>query len=217
MLDVLGFGRRVLSTDLSALVQGYRQFIRSAFNSAKVPVFSLAGTTTYEVGVWVFSDTVMLWCNDDLESLDSLLSTTGWLVSQALQLGWPIRGGIAGGDCVIDPANGIMVGNAIVDAYDTEKNQDWVGVGLHESVASDSRLNGPIERRYDTVVSYPVPTKRLTPAVTHAVNWGPYGVGCVSALAKIAATANDPEVSRKMNNADQFLHATCDPDAAALS
>ena len=118
----------------------------------------------------VFSDTILMWAlvGETMELLPGIL---GRLVARAMD-SMPLRAGLAFGDCVIDPANELYVGQPIIDAYHTEQAQEWVGGAFHPSCWRRPGLRDVLCRGYErSAVKYAVPVKAGAEPLDYALNW----------------------------------------------
>jgi hypothetical protein len=96
----------------------------------------------------IFSDSVVISSvNDDEESFLSLVRACATLFAEFLQKGIPIRGAISHGEFTRSAnKNGSFVaGQPIVEAYDYEGRQDWVGILL---CPSTMRKQGATAQRF---------------------------------------------------------------------
>lgn len=62
---------------------------------------------------------------------------------------------MAEGEFVVDKENNIHIGQALVDAYETESQQEWVGGAIHPSFGYDWQDS----QVHHDLVTYEVPTK----------------------------------------------------------
>lgn len=132
-----------------------------------------------------FSDSVALW-SDVLEDFaDNLRFATGRMFAQCLAevvgrafvTGIPLRMAIAFGETYVDPERNIVIGQPLVDAFELEKAQEWVGGAFHSSVPLDV-----IEGR-GMAVRYPVPLKaNSSHSCSAALDWCPVDTGDNAAL-----------------------------------
>jgi len=171
MCDVLGFRNLVSTHPLEAVYEKCLKLRTQVRSTENVVGFSPGIPQPLPVvdGI-VFSDTVLFWA--PATGAMEILPINLCLLA-ALTLGsTPIRIGFAFGHCVIDSDNDIYIGRPIVDAYETEKRQEWVGGAFHPSCWT---LSGFLQRLVDqhTVVEYPVPLKHDDGGaqLTHALNW----------------------------------------------
>jgi hypothetical protein len=153
--DVLGFSERVKVSDLKTLVNEYEQLLAevrscTSFPITKIAVGSLNDPGPVEMGNYnidycIFSDSIILWSEAIVSSCAEGLSPYPWapgwlfffalsrLVGIGLIKGLPLRIGVAFGESVMDAYRRIYVGKAVVDAYETEHRQEWIGVACHPS------------------------------------------------------------------------------------
>lgn len=181
MFDVLGFEERLRQSGLDAVLAGYEQLRRTVTQAEVVAVFSPSVSAYHRTGSIVVSDTILLWCNDDWNAVQTLISASAHLMSDAIDLGWPLRGAIAYGRCVLDRDSDTYVGLPIVDVARTEKCQAWVGAALHQSVLDHPIFGSPI-RALEDVIEYSVPVKSRCPVLTHALHWCAYSGRARAAL-----------------------------------
>ena len=62
-----------------------------------------------------------------------------FLMTIGLKRRFPLRMGVAYGDCIMDREKAIYLGQPIVDAHQTEQCQDWIGAGVHPSCETSPR------------------------------------------------------------------------------
>ncbi|MFN8572361.1 MAG: hypothetical protein U0132_09910 [Gemmatimonadaceae bacterium] len=118
----------------------------------------------------VYSDTIVLWSTLEQENVTFFLSSCSILMEVASKAGWPLRGAIAAGECVIHQGDGLFLGQPIIRALDLEKAQDWIGVGI-DTLCADDPVCGDSVRQHVDVREYHVPVKPGSPAIEWAVTW----------------------------------------------
>ena len=157
MFDIIGFKALRKERGTSGLHQLFERGINPAIQHSAAgrskSVMTAAGHTQLEpdfheqsVKYLAVSDTVIFISRDD--SFNSFLN----MVHSAfmlLQFGFsgskaPYRGAIGWGDLISD-ASGIILGNAVEDAYDGERSQAWAGCMLTNNCESFASQNGYIE------------------------------------------------------------------------
>jgi hypothetical protein len=83
-----------------------------------------------------FSDSIVFYSLDDsYEAFRSILKVSAEFVN--VTICGPtraIRGALSYGEFYADPENNAYVGQALIDAYELERKQDWLGVCLHSSL-----------------------------------------------------------------------------------
>jgi len=122
----------------------------------------------------------------------------------------PLRAGIAFGECIIDPAKEIYIGQPMIDAYHTERAQEWVGGAFHPSCWQSPGLLEALCKGHDrSAVKYPVPTK--TPGsvervqLEYALNWPPLADQDFSSDVLMALEEQAPQGAKvKWQNARRF-------------
>lgn len=206
-LDVLGFRQIVQERPLDQLNEEYRELLKLKRHAGVVPVLSIQGVDRWRSPSAVFSDTIVFWADATPEGADSLLTTCSVLIAEALQRGWPLRGAIAAGECVLDREERVFVGRPIVDAYLLEGAQEWVGASLHPSCLQHSRV-GELMAANDNVRKYDVPMKgAYSHRIDHAVEWGSRILDWQEKLTALKNKAPASEAC-KYDNSLQFVKAT---------
>jgi len=99
--DVLGFQSRLQQHPLTEILGSYRSLAATKTHSGTIPILSPRGVAYYQVGSTIFSDTILFWCDADWGAVQSLLSASAYLIAAAIDIGWPLRGGLAYGECVL--------------------------------------------------------------------------------------------------------------------
>lgn len=183
MVDILGFSELVRRTSIDHIVRVV-EYIYSKASDVVTTWATFCPDGTEHSGTFVlnklhFSDTLICWSppiNGSLEYEQELVRLFVDAIGRVLFNGFiasiPLRAGLAFGESYIDLERGVLVGKAIVDAYETESAQDWIGGALHSGCPVDGLL-GPVP----LVVDYPVPTKLFNKnPVKYALNWTLQGV-----------------------------------------
>jgi hypothetical protein len=123
VLDVLGFKALVAADYKNASVIRYLQIIEA----------SLAGSTIPSI---VFSDSIVLALHGkEPENLRLMCETCSRLMYDLISADIAIRGAIACGDFATSNVNGsaFIAGKPIVEAYEFEQKQNWIGMLLTPS------------------------------------------------------------------------------------
>ncbi len=126
-LDVLGFSA-LISSDQGSRIEKYLQCLKEVFDCDPGP-----GPVDYIV----FSDSIILTTpRDDIEALQALLARCSALLCAMLAENIALRGAIAHGPYITEKTSRgtFVAGKAIIDAYQFEKAQDWIGIMLAPSV-----------------------------------------------------------------------------------
>ncbi|MHC4661124.1 MAG: hypothetical protein ACYS8W_05490 [Planctomycetota bacterium] len=102
----------------------------------------------------------------------NFFQTIGSLIARALDIGFGIRGTVAFGEYEVDFQNGIIVGIPILDAVESERAQEWIGVACHSSCRDYEYFDGYITEREHFAIPYSVPVKPESSCqFEYAVNW----------------------------------------------
>lgn len=204
MCDVLGFTNLVAATPLDEI---YKRYLALVAELDPHPLFRIK-TGTYEREIVlnrvVFSDTILLWApaGDTMELLPHVLAQ---IMGRAVR-SMPLRAGLAFGECIIDPANELYIGQPIIDAYHTEQAQEWMGGAFHPSCWKRPGFRDLLCKEYErSAVEYTVPVKAGAVPLEYALNWpalaGPdFSVEVLTASEGRAA----PAAKVKWRNARRF-------------
>lgn len=211
MCDVLGFTKLVATATLDEI---HRRYLALVADLGPHPLFRIrTGSHEREVVLnrVVFSDTILFWApaGDAIELLPHVVAQ---IMGQSMS-SMPLRAGLAFGECVIDPANELYIGQPIIDAYHTEQAQEWIGGAFHPSCWRHPGLRDLLGKGYErSAVKYAVPVKAGRPAggvqLEYALNWpalaGPdFSVDALTDLEGLAAAA----AKIKWQNARRFYEA----------
>lgn len=183
ILDILGFRQLVKTRQLSWLVRKLDHLFAAAEPKQASCGFLLADGRVKErnltLGHLHFSDTLMLWtppmANDEDDrdinaaAFSHICNTVANLVALALINGFPLRGGLTFGECYIDPAKQLAVGQPIVDAYLLEQEQEWVGAAVDAEQLGEPATSEQLEEC--SLVQYRVPVKTMRRGELLAVDW----------------------------------------------
>jgi hypothetical protein len=173
LFDVLGFKNLVKTNPLPRVIADYNRLLKETEYLAEIPVLSQSQVEIEKVPHQIFSDTIFIWSKGSRrEDIYDFLHACCLLIAASVRVKLPLRGGVAYGECLMDSNRGRFIGRAIVDAYESEKIQEWVGIGLHESCFSSPIGNDLL--KFDNVLEYPVPVKPCKPAIRHTLRWHGY-------------------------------------------
>ena len=217
LFDILGFKQLVQFNQLERLADAFTIFRRKVHACALVPhIWGEASLISHVV----FSDTILVYSHDDSPTaLDQIFVFCQTLIAMLFDSGLPIRGALTTGSTFI--RDDIFIGAPIVQAYQMEQTQEWVGCWVQDACLRSLSPESPIlTRRF--VVRYDIPTKSGVAADAWAINWSPlvllrggptdvdrelrsrFFEGFPSETASRAAP---PDVERKIQNTISFLKA----------
>lgn len=206
MFDVLGFKNIVLNTPLAEVLSLYGRLLNVADWSSRIPVVGVGKHEEWKTPVTVVSDTLLLWADDEWESVQSFFASCSVLMAEALGMGWPLRGGIAFGECVLNRQQEIYVGPPIVKASMVEAAQDWVGAALDPSCFEAPNCGSKLQHLED-VKQWAVPTKPSWsgPPLEWALRWTERVYDPETVLNDLAA--KNPPFAVKFTTAIPFARA----------
>jgi hypothetical protein len=167
-----------------------------------------------------FSDSIVLWSDvlDDFMEMSSFANGLMFarclaeLVGGAFVSDLPLRVGVAFGDTYVDEVRNIVIGQPLVNAYELEQAQEWVGGAFDSSVPLE------VVEHEGGAVRYAVPLKADFEGQCHAaIDWTP-SVGSLdtasteqaianfnSALSLYLRNAQTESVRKKYLNAKRFV------------
>jgi hypothetical protein len=125
LLDVLGFSELISREGHAEEMERYIESLRTATDGADVEVV-------------LFSDTIVITSpGDSAGDLARLLRPCSLALGLLLKGTIPVRGAVAHGSFTRYSSGGrgvFLAGRAVIDAFNFEKKQDWVGIMLAPSV-----------------------------------------------------------------------------------
>jgi hypothetical protein len=117
------------------------------------------------VGIAWFSDTYLIYgIDDDEDSCYNVIVTVAWLLGVTIQTSTPVRAGVAYGEFSRCPKNELYVGKALVEAYEWEQCQEWVGGALSPTAAKKSPRDKQGQKEWGLKLYDKVPLKTKTAA-----------------------------------------------------
>jgi len=85
-----------------------------------------------------------------------------------LYYGFPLRGGIDYGEFIVDPAQNIYIGEALIRAYKNSEEHEWAGI----SITSDfSKLISDYGQLQGLLIDYKVPIRKNLNQVLKVIDW----------------------------------------------
>ena len=203
--DILGFKDTILNTPLDRILDQHFGYFRKALQHS---LLNLQGKTDVPddiealkqaagLGLEWFSDTIILYTNDDTEHAElALIQTVTWLLFETMCYA-PVRlrFGIDYGELYVSKNAGQIVGRGLIGAYELERTQCWAGGALTPAAAQHLR---PSARDY--LADYTVPVKEQRLATNVAVNWT-LGIHLGFAV-QFSRTKPKPTAADRLNRAD---------------
>ena len=168
--DILGFSNLVRTSKLEEIAKLYFK-VKKYFEDMLCDVNSLCNRDI--VKFYNFSDTFLIHTqNKDDINFQALLVACDALflgVNEAAQNNnIAIRGAINFGEIV--SVEGVLIGKPIIEAFEKEKQQEWIGCWVADDCLNKNRLNEYINDK--SIVEYAIPFKK-NEIIKHcyAFNW----------------------------------------------
>ena len=99
-----------------------------------------------------FSDSIVVFTKDDRpECFELMTFAVGWLFSQALKDGIPMKGAIAFGEMSVNISSQIFFGQPLIDAYLLEEEVNYYGITIHDTVEryfGENNVSNEIKEHY---------------------------------------------------------------------
>jgi hypothetical protein len=149
-IDVLGFREGVINHKSSEYINNYKQVLNEV-------VESKLDRKSDVLDYIVFSDSIVITSkNDEYNSLEAILAVCSKLFFSLTIWHIPIRGSISYGlyerSKLQKSKNVFLAGPALVEAYDFEEKQNWLGLALCPSV---------VEKNFDLLEKWSWETERV--------------------------------------------------------
>jgi hypothetical protein len=198
LFDILGFSDLVKTGQLQSVYRTYRETVRT-FRSWQKIIFK-EKTGFPMVKSEVFSDTFLLYvetCTDD--GFSAILGMCNALIFSAVENGLMIRGAVTAGELII--SRGAVIGKPIVEAYEHEQRQEWMGCWLTAGCireVSEEKLNGLVTE--GLILDYNIPLKSEDVKSYYALNW----VRFMTIIYQFVYEGN-PHAEERLKRTTQFL------------
>lgn len=210
LFDILGFRNIVKINDLSEVFKTYRD-IKIIYRNYQGHLRALQRKEPPKIHN--FSDTFLIYTADITNlpqkeidtTFQELLVICDSLFIAANKKKLPIRGAITAGELIV--SNGIEIGKSIVEAYEKEQKQDWIGCWItQKSINLISRKALEEHIKDNAVVKYEIPLKDGKVKKLYAFNWlksRPFQLGDFGILEK--KKRHDWSAERKHINTWKFV------------
>ena len=169
LFDILGFRELVRNEELGKVAETYLM-AKSGFENNIGSINRLhEHSKKYDrVEYRVFSDTFLIYTSGINENCFlSMLAACDFLFIAAVKHSLPIRGTITSGPLIV--SGGVEIGKPIVDAYESEQKQEWIGCWISDDCASIIDMDQYLENK--SIVKYEIPLKDGEIRTCFAFNW----------------------------------------------
>jgi hypothetical protein len=174
-VDILGFKSLIRSINLRDVLGRLLLFIEEVERKSNLTILNLKNgklekkekiTNEYRI----VSDSIFYWrkipeLKEDnrwevKKEILNLLQSLQSLIPISIRHDFPLRIGVAFGECAIIPEKDIFIGKPIIDAVSTESVQNWIGLAFHESCENLPLFNELGKEYGAPIVSYDIPIKQ---------------------------------------------------------
>jgi hypothetical protein len=174
--DLLGFKSWIDdegSREVFTYVRGFLNLmIRASLPGSVVHPDMSVDVKATNMGFINFSDSIVFYSRDHSdECLETMLKVSGEFMNGVIcGPSRMIRGAVAHGEFYADPGANAYVGKALIDAYQLEEAQDWLSVGLHDSVVALPQFARARTEFPNYLVKALVPLRKST-HIPFCLNW----------------------------------------------
>lgn len=206
-LDVLGFKKMIQTMELTEIAKQYKNLVLS-IQHLDAYYQSINGEKNKLCKQFIFSDSIVLFANDDSEkSFIDLVTYTWRFLQMSIAMKLPLRGAITYGEVYIDEINNVFLGEGLVNAVLLESKQEWIGVIIdhvleekYESVFSNENLKVLTN---SLMYKYDVPFKNGTTNLYRALNWR-LNMVVDKGTRSLFDYTKDPAIDQKIDNTLSF-------------
>jgi hypothetical protein len=229
LFDILGFQELVKNNQLDKVANAYSR-VKEVFEDILSHVNAL--NKGFKMGITVdthsFSDTFLIYTSDtSADSFLSLLAACDSLFIGAIENELLLRGAITYGELIISA--GVEIGKPIVEAYESEKKQDWSGCWIMDQCRSKIDISNYLKD--GSIVEYQIPFKHGQVKSCFAFNWvksltykamfenmkNDFTVDQIKEQVSFARNeVSDWAIRRKLDNTNRFVDFVLTPEFIAL-
>ena len=173
LFDILGFKDLVKNHELDRVWRAYDD-VKTKTSNIKYNLESLFQKKLITIDN--FSDTFLIYTADHSEKenkdeyFKALMATCDALFHSANTNELPIRGAITVGELIVN--DGVHIGKPIIDAYEMEQKQEWIGCWISDDVIN--ALSSELKTRYlkgNNIIRYKIPLKSDDVIDRYVFNW----------------------------------------------
>lgn len=213
MFDVLGFKSLFPLPGLNEVYRRYEAltaFVRepkSGIDLVPMPDGHIA-VGHLHVECAYFSDTILFWTPYSFPALRSFCTTCSEAVCRGIEIGLPLRGGVAVGQAIMDHPNVTYIGAPIIEAAKVEAAQNWIGVTFGPS------FHDPTDRKQfflDTILPYRSHRKAECDDFIHGCvldwprHWRQTRSSSASTAVQTLNTQSDASITHKYDTTLRFI------------
>jgi hypothetical protein len=125
--DILGFKRKILSSKNPLQEYFLTEMYETVIGKLKQDEHYVDGLIFY---TW-FSDTFIMYSTDDSpQAYAWIISLARHFISRCIMAEIPLRGALSFGPLYVNRERNVILGQALVTAYEAAEKQDWIGLVL---------------------------------------------------------------------------------------
>lgn len=176
VFDFLGFKNKMSSYANLKHFAGFMKFISNIVigEGDKKTIFEYNGKVSkLKPKILQISDTFVIYSpNSKPQDIIQFLWNVSSMLFNSIFFEFPMRGGISIGKIMINENKRIFIGQAILEAMEYEKNQEWSGACLTESLEKYIESLKIKDTLTPLVLEYEIPFKNnFSGKSMHAINW----------------------------------------------
>jgi len=169
LFDILGFRKLVTNNELSRVAETYRR-AKNYFDEGIEAINRLQKHQDKKDRVKYrgFSDTFLIYTTGTNDNCFlSMLAACDFLFMASVECSLPIRGAVTLGPLM--SSAGIELGKSIVEAYEKEQKQDWIGCWIADECRRDVNIDRYMANK--SIIPYEIPLKNGKVDTKLAFNW----------------------------------------------
>ena len=225
LFDILGFRKLVINNELGRVAETYRK-AKNYFDKGieSINRLQMHQDKKDRVEYRVFSDTFLIYTtgsNDDC--FLSMLAACDFLFMASVECSLPIRGSVTFGPLM--SSAGVELGKSIVEAYEKEQKQDWIGCWIADECGRYVNLDSYVANK--SLIPYEIPLKNGQVATKLAFNWimsvtwkvmfasrkNDFTLQQIKdAIRFIQGEPQDWDIKRKFDNTNKFIDFVLSPE-----
>lgn len=174
--DILGFKELVMRNSHKNIYETLYKIAQERHkleNMSNEHDFDLEDFIDSDIYIVNFSDSIIIFSkNDDINNFNYFNFIVTYLFSYIIDLGLPVKAGIAHGEISVNKEAQIYFGQPIIDAYLIEEDVNYLGIVAHHSIDNYHKDLSNDEKQRLTVDFFTTKTPMKSGMITHInYNW----------------------------------------------
>ena len=166
--------RLILGLNAGSTARVFGSFLKLISDLTAKAAKGKAGASDIRRRAIAFSDTIVLTADRDSApegTIEVICDVIANVIRESLSNGVFLRGAVSFGEFFVDEDLGILLGPAVVDAYEWSEAAEWIGVHLTPTAFYAWKGTETPPRTPPTIREYNVPLKEGRIIATAAVDW----------------------------------------------